>query len=52
MSVSIKGIIPPMITPLAGEDELDVIGMKNLIEFIIKGGVHGVFKRLKSIYRN
>lgn len=43
MSVSIKGIIPPMLTPLSGKDELDVKGMENLIEFIIKGGVHGVF---------
>ena len=32
-----------MITPLAGEDELDTKGTDRLIEFIIKGGVHGVF---------
>ncbi len=43
MSVSLKGIIPPMVTPLLGEDELDVKGTERLIEFIIKGGVHGVF---------
>ena len=43
MSTLIKGIIPPMVTPLAGKDELDVKGMERLIEFIIKGGVHGVF---------
>ena len=43
MNVLLKGIIPPMVTPLAGEDELDVKGVERLIEFIIKGGVHGVF---------
>ena len=32
-----------MITPLAGEDELDVKGLERLIEFIINGRVHGVF---------
>lgn len=32
-----------MITPLVGKDELDVKGTERLIEFIIKGGVHGIF---------
>lgn len=37
------GIIPPMITPLKGRDELDVPGLQRLIEHILSGGVHGLF---------
>lgn len=39
----IRGIVPPMITPLLGRDLLDVKGLENLIEHILKGGVHGLF---------
>lgn len=38
-----RGIIPPMATPLAGPDELDVSGLEGLIEHILRGGVHGLF---------
>lgn len=37
------GIIPPMVTPLKGRDELDVAGLERLIEHILAGGVHGLF---------
>jgi 4-hydroxy-tetrahydrodipicolinate synthase len=40
---TIKGIIPPIITPLKNEFELDLPGLKKLIEHIIAGGVHGLF---------
>jgi 4-hydroxy-tetrahydrodipicolinate synthase len=39
----IKGIIPPMITPLKSEDTLDVGGLEKLVEHILAGGVHGLF---------
>jgi 4-hydroxy-tetrahydrodipicolinate synthase len=39
----LKGIIPPMITPLKSQDELDVAGLERLIEHILAGGVHGLF---------
>jgi len=39
----LKGIIPPVITPLLNDDELDVDGLKSLIEHLIAGGVHGLF---------
>jgi len=39
----LKGIIPPMITPLLGKDELDVEGLKRLVEHMLAGGVHGLF---------
>lgn len=40
---SLRGIIPPLVTPLAGRDELDVAGLERLIEHVLAGGVHGVF---------
>lgn len=39
----LRGIVPPMITPLQGRDELDVPGLERLIEHILAGGVHGLF---------
>jgi len=39
----LKGIIPPMITPLLGRDILDAAGLERLIEHILGGGVHGLF---------
>ena len=43
MLLPLKGIIPPMITPLKSNDELDRKGVEKLIEHIIGGGVHGLF---------
>ncbi len=37
------GIIPPMVTPLLDQDEIDVRGTERLLEHVIAGGVHGVF---------
>ncbi|TVQ03232.1 MAG: dihydrodipicolinate synthase family protein [Balneolaceae bacterium] len=42
-SKKIQGIIPPMVTPLENQDELDIEGLEKLIEHIINGGVHGLF---------
>jgi dihydrodipicolinate synthase/N-acetylneuraminate lyase len=38
-----RGIIPPLVTPLQGRDELDVAGLERLTEHILAGGVHGLF---------
>ena len=43
MNLPIKGIIPPVITPLLDYDKLDVPGLENLIAHLISGGVHGLF---------
>ncbi len=37
------GIVPPLVTPLIGRDQLDVAGFERLIERVLDGGVHGVF---------
>jgi 4-hydroxy-tetrahydrodipicolinate synthase len=39
----LRGIIPPMITPLLDTDTLDERGVENLVEHLIAGGVNGIF---------
>ncbi len=39
----LRGIVPPMVTPLRGPDELDCAGLERLAEHVLAGGVHGVF---------
>ncbi len=39
----LRGIIPPLVTPLLDRDTLDVAGLERLIEHILVGGVHGLF---------
>jgi dihydrodipicolinate synthase/N-acetylneuraminate lyase len=43
MKTPLKGIIPPMVTPLNDIDALDVAGLERLIEHILAGGVSGLF---------
>lgn len=38
-----RGIIPPMVTPLCGQDRIDEAGLECLIEHLVAGGVHGLF---------
>jgi len=40
---TVAGVVPPMITPIANRDQLDVPGLEKLIEHILGGGVHGLF---------
>ena len=40
---SLRGIVPPLITPLSARDELDREGLARLLEHVIDGGVAGVF---------
>jgi 2-dehydro-3-deoxy-D-pentonate aldolase len=43
MKLPLKGIIPPLITPLLDNNTLDVEGLEKLIGHVISGGVHGLF---------
>ena len=43
MKLPLKGIIPPLVTPLLKNKELDQPGLNNLIEHVLHGGVHGIF---------
>ncbi len=38
-----QGIIPPMITPLLSTTQLDIKGLENTINRMIKAGIHGLF---------
>ena len=39
----LKGVVPPMVTPLLDNEKLDVEGLERLVEHILAGGVHGLF---------
>ena len=39
----LRGIIVPMVTPLAAADELDAPGLERLVRRLLDGGVHGLF---------
>jgi len=43
MNTKLRGIIPPLVTPLLDNNTLDVEGLERLIEHVITGGVHGIF---------
>ena len=43
LQTAVRGIIPPLVTPLTGRDELDRDGLERLIEHVLEGGVHGLF---------
>ena len=43
MELPLRGIIPPVITPLLDNHTLDVKGLENLVEHLVSGGVHGLF---------
>ena len=43
MTQQLKGIVPPLVTPLSDRDTLDVPGLERLIEHLISGGVSGLF---------
>jgi dihydrodipicolinate synthase/N-acetylneuraminate lyase len=41
--MKLRGIIPPMVTPLRDRDDLDLAGLERLVEHILAGGVSGLF---------
>lgn len=43
MQLPVKGVIPPVITPLLSNTTIDVQGLEKLIEHLVTGGVHGLF---------
>ncbi len=38
-----KGVIPPIITPVDSSENVHEPGLRNVIDYVLKGGVHGVF---------
>ncbi len=43
MHLPLKGIIPPLVTPLNSYSEIDIPGLQRLIEHQVSGGVHALF---------
>ncbi len=39
----LKGVIPPIATPLTPSEEVDVAGMRRLVDYLLGAGVHGLF---------
>lgn len=39
----LKGVIPPIVTPVDSNENVDEAGLKRVIDHVLKGGVHGVF---------
>lgn len=42
-SAKLRGIVPPLITPLTPGEELDRPGLERLLDHVLHGGVHGLF---------
>ena len=43
MGLNVRGIIPAMVTPLNRDEEVDESGIRELINYLIDSGVHGIF---------
>lgn len=41
--MNFEGIYPPAITPVTEDEEVDVGGLKDFLDFLLDGGVHGIF---------
>ena len=39
----LRGIIPPVVTPMTPDQELDLPGLRKLIDLMLAKGVHGIF---------
>jgi len=40
---NVKGVIPPIITPVLKNEEVDEVGFRKLLTFCVDNGVHGIF---------
>jgi 4-hydroxy-tetrahydrodipicolinate synthase len=43
LTIDVRGIIPPMLTPLTESRQVDVAALNRLVNHLITGGVNGVF---------
>jgi len=42
-TVKIKGIIPPIVTPMNADESVNIPELRNQIERLIEAGIHGIF---------
>jgi 4-hydroxy-tetrahydrodipicolinate synthase len=43
MALTVKGIIPAMVTPFDKNEDLDEAGLRSLVDYLVGSGVHGLF---------
>src|SRR6185503_2698057 len=43
MRLPLRGIVPPLVTPLTSSGELDLPALERVIEHVLGGGVHAIF---------
>ncbi len=43
MSHQLVGVVPPIITPVDSHEDVDEAGLRRVIDYVVKGGVHGIF---------
>lgn len=43
MPLSLRGIVPPVVTPLTADHELDLLTLRAHIDYMLAKGVHGIF---------
>ena len=43
LTTPLRGIFPPLVTPLTDRDTLDAAGFERLTDHVLAGGVHGLF---------
>ncbi len=41
--MQLRGIIPPVVTPMTADQELDLPGLRAVIDYQLAAGVHGIF---------
>ncbi|QJW95133.1 4-hydroxy-tetrahydrodipicolinate synthase [Frigoriglobus tundricola] len=41
--MKLRGIIPPVVTPMTPDQEIDLPGLRQHIDFLLARGVHGIF---------
>ena len=41
--IELRGVIPPLVTPLDPNGNVDAESLKRLVDFVIRGGVSGIF---------
>jgi 4-hydroxy-tetrahydrodipicolinate synthase len=42
-TLSLRGIVPPVVTPYTADDQIDVASLRRVIRHLLDGGVHGLF---------
>lgn len=41
--MKLKGIVPPIGTPITSDERVDEKGLRQLVHYLLEGGVHGIF---------